>query len=732
MSNDLEDIEYTYPAKQVKAVNVDPIPQRIFDGMKQYEDAARGFDLLGGFEYAKEGLPAGIILSHRPPDAQVAQVYRMSSDPTSTDLELERLTYFNIGTGRTIANFCPIIGDDWRGIWRAGGAIMEMDLDGNEKFQLWRYWEDSESDQILPKIERELDNHPGVGRIERITNDDFRNRNIVVSPSNKLLAFSSNKENGRDTLIYITKLIDSNTGAAADAEPFSLPSQLVTPIPESGEATANWIAQSISVDDRYLLLIKSHSSSYREIYVVDISGRTPAPPRLVRLPNTTEKLEETVTSSISFSHDPSAPHMIYLNTDAYGDFRSVVEYDLHADTVVHITTPEPDLHALRPIPWDTIGLQVTKDSLVFRANVEGWFDLFVVPLSGSHKNQVIQVKLESWEGGGMTYQANARNGRPNEIALKLLSYKSSGFIAHLDITDALQNVQRDEQGRAFISARPAAYQQASVAAPQFRTLPPQLRKFRSFDGLEVPFMYYHPHDGKSAVPVVIYIHGGPEGQSTSQTRVPIHWYLLNELGCAVVYPNVRGSIGYGKRYLALDVVEKREDSVKDIGSLIDYIGNSMKNELDPSRIAVMGGSYGGYMVYTCLTHFSDRLTCGVANFGIAHWPSFLKNTADFRRDNRRRKYGDERIPEVYEFLERISPVNNAAKITVPLSIAHGETDSRVPIGEAKMMWGMVSKNVHAELMVCEKEGHGFKQKSVIEFTNAAKLLFLERFLLSRG
>jgi len=132
----------------------------------------------------------------------------------------------------------------------------------------------------------------------------------------------------------------------------------------------------------------------------------------------------------------------------------------------------------------------------------------------------------------------------------------------------------------------------------------------------------------------------------------------------------------------------------------------------------------------CLTHLSPKLACGVANFGIAHFPSFLRNTAPFRRAIRREKYGDESNPEICAILERISPINNASKITKPLSIAHGENDSRVTVEEAMRMFDIVKKNgIPAELIVCEKEGHGFKQKSVIEYTNAAKIHFLQRFLL---
>jgi len=309
----------------------------------------------------------------------------------------------------------------------------------------------------------------------------------------------------------------------------------------------------------------------------------------------------------------------------------------------------------------------------------------------------------------------------------------NGFLAALDFSHVFEDgfePERDEQdpGNFFVYVSPRAYRQAAPSPPLFKVHPPKLLKFKSFDGLEVSCMYYHPDESQTAVPVVIQIHGGPASQSTAETRIPIHGYLLNELGCAIIYPNVRGSTGYGKRYCALDDVFKREDSVKDIGALLDHIKQNMKNELIASRVAVMGGSYGGYMVYASLVHFSSKLTCGLANFGIAHFPSFLEHTADRRRDQRRREYGDEREPDVRAFLERISPLNNAEKIVVPLSIAHGEEDSRVPVGEALHLWDIASKNHYMELMVCELEGHGFKQKSVIEFTNAAKIYFLERFL----
>ncbi|KAF8191512.1 Alpha/Beta hydrolase protein [Mycena galopus ATCC 62051] len=718
---DYGELEFTEPASRIKAFNVGPVPQRIFDDLGKYEDSNRGFGFTCFETLSDGGDGAGhAIVSHRPSDSQISQYWRMNIDPKQPNLE--RISYFDLGSGRTVSSFRPIAGEDWRGIWRGGGFLLAMDLDGNEYFQLWRYWEDSQCSTVLPPIESELKNEPG-GRIERLTHDNFRYAQVVVSHSNKIMAFSSNKENGTDMLVYVTQLQNSQTGAAADSKPFTLPSRLVTPA--SDKENSRWVVDDISLDDQYLLLTKSFTSARAECYVVHVSGGAP---EIIVLPNATEKPEETVYQRPTFSRDPAKPHLIYMISNAYGDFHSVLAYDRASSTVLHVTTPEPGLRALRPVNWPCVNLSVTTEYIYFLANAGGYTNFFVWPLSGPMKDTVIEIKPE-WEGGQFSYHANSRNGRPHELILQLVSHLSSASLAYLDLKGRLENVQRDESGNAYISVPLARYTQATPIPPAYRTLPAKLLRFKSFDGLEIPCMYYHPNNGESVVPAVISIHGGPAGQSTSNSRSPIHWYIMNELGYAIIYPNVRGSSGYGKRFMALDDVEKREDSVKDIGALLDHIDNSMKNELDASRIAVMGGSYGGYMTLACMIHFPTRFACGLANFPISHWPSFLENTAPVRRAHRRGEYGDERDPEIRAFLEKVSPINRTSEIKSPLQIAHGDTDSRVPIDQAIRMWQTVLKSgVHCELIACEKEGHGFKQKSVTEYTNGAKLHFLERFL----
>ncbi|KAI9460684.1 alpha beta-hydrolase [Boletus coccyginus] len=726
---DYGDLDFTRPADKIKAVNVPDISQETFTGMKAYEDAARvGFDLYGFERTVKTAIgevTGGIFLSHRPEDAQVFQVYRISTDPAST--ELERLTHFNIGTGRIISRFVSIAGEDWRGVFRAGGAIISMDFNGNEHFQLWRYWEDALYEHVLPKIDGELDNAPGKGRIERLTHDDYRYNNIIISPSNKLMAFVSNKENNTDTLAYLTRLAGSNTGATSDSTSFSLPSKLVTPLLRDGK-TERWVTQSISVDDKYLLLARAYGNTYRPMFVVDVSSSEPGKLERILLPGATER-EEATTAHGSFSLDPANPHVIYTVTNAYGNFDAVVSYDIDQRTVTHITTPNlgASVPVLKPIAWEVGHLSVTDACIYFIADVEGWSALYALSLSGPNKNTVVEVKL-GWEGGCIDYTHNWRNGSPYELVLRLASYRSRGFVQRATLD--LQTLKHTPGSNAYIDVELTPYVQAA-ASEVAGAVAPKLIKFRSFDGLEIPALYYHPNEGKSRVPVVIVIHGGPESQATVKHSAT-HGYLINELGIAVVYPNVRGSSGYGRKYMSADDVEKREDAVKDIDALVRYIGSGLFKELDSSRIAVMGGSYGGYMVFATLMHYSSKIKCGVANFGIGNWVTFLENTAPVRRANRRLEYGDESDPVIRAFLERISPLNNAEKISAPLFITHGETDTRVTVHEAVAMYKILQGALgeRAQLVICEGEGHGYKQKSVIEHVNAATIDYLKRFLLS--
>lgn len=266
-------------------------------------------------------------------------------------------------------------------------------------------------------------------------------------------------------------------------------------------------------------------------------------------------------------------------------------------------------------------------------------------------------------------------------------------------------------------------------ATAFRT--PELVHYPTFDKVgdaqrEIPAWVYKPK-GRGPHPVVIAIHGGPEGQARPAFSATYQMWI-DKLGVSVVIPNVRGSSGYGKTYVGLDNGFKREDSVRDIGALLDWIAT--QPDLDADRVAVFGGSYGGYMVLASAVHFSDRLKAAVDIVGISNFVSFLENTQDYRRDLRRVEYGDERDPAMRAHLEKISPLNNVEKIDVPMFIVQGENDPRVPVTEASQMVEALRTQGHAVwYMNALNEGHGYRKRENRDIYQQATVLFLQEHLV---
>jgi dipeptidyl aminopeptidase/acylaminoacyl peptidase len=257
---------------------------------------------------------------------------------------------------------------------------------------------------------------------------------------------------------------------------------------------------------------------------------------------------------------------------------------------------------------------------------------------------------------------------------------------------------------------------------------PELVKWRSFDNKEISGFYFKPAASfKGKRPVIINIHGGPEGQSRPGFQGANNYYL-NELGVAIIYPNVRGSTGYGKTFLASDNGMKREESVKDIGALLDWI--KTQPDLDPERVLVTGGSYGGYMTLAVATMYNDRIRASLDIVGISNFNTFLKNTESYRRDLRRVEYGDERDPAMAAFFEKIAPLNNAHKITKPLFIVQGTNDPRVPRTEAMQMADKVRANGgKVWYLEAKDEGHGFAKKNNQDYLRYATIQFLQQYLL---
>ncbi len=257
---------------------------------------------------------------------------------------------------------------------------------------------------------------------------------------------------------------------------------------------------------------------------------------------------------------------------------------------------------------------------------------------------------------------------------------------------------------------------------------PEPISWTSFDGRAIPGLYYRPPPRFAGPrPLMILIHGGPEGQARAGFITRLNYYL-NELGIAIIYPNVRGSTGYGKSYTLLDNGERREDSVKDIGALLDWVGE--QPDLDADRVMIMGGSYGGYMTLASAVHYADRIRCAVDIVGISNFVSFLENTKPYRRDLRRAEYGDERDPQMRAHLESISPLGQAAKITKPLFVIQGRNDPRVPVTEAEqIVETMKTTGTPVWYLEAKDEGHGFRKKRNQDYQMYATVLFVRTYLL---
>lgn len=261
--------------------------------------------------------------------------------------------------------------------------------------------------------------------------------------------------------------------------------------------------------------------------------------------------------------------------------------------------------------------------------------------------------------------------------------------------------------------------------PQTTFVEPELISWRSFDDREITGFLYRPRT-PGPHPVIVNIHGGPESQFRPGFSPTIQ-YWVNELGVAVIAPNVRGSQGYGKDFLALDNGPRREDSVRDIGALLDWI--AVNDSLDEARVMVYGGSYGGYMVLASMTHYNDRLAGAVDIVGISNFVSFLENTSGYRRDLRRAEYGDERNADMRAVFDRISPLNNIARVNKPIFVVHGYNDPRVPVSEAEQVYAAVRRNGgEAWLMIAINEGHGFARRENQEAQREAETLFFRRVL----
>ncbi|GCF07691.1 S9 family peptidase [Dictyobacter arantiisoli] len=268
-----------------------------------------------------------------------------------------------------------------------------------------------------------------------------------------------------------------------------------------------------------------------------------------------------------------------------------------------------------------------------------------------------------------------------------------------------------------------ATQSARGGIPRSAFVHPQLVRYPTFDGREIPAFLYLPQQAQQNIPVVINVHGGPEGQSRPLFD-PVTQYFVS-LGYAVLAPNVRGSVGYGYDYQSLDDVRLRMDSVADLRAAALWLRERSIAAAD--KIVVMGGSYGGFMVLSAITTYPDLWAAAVDIVGIANFVSFLENTGPYRRKLREAEYGS--LEHDREFLEQISPIRSVDQITAPLFVVHGANDPRVPVGEAEQIVAALrERQVPVEYLRFEDEGHGLIKRSNRLIAYPAIARFLQQYL----
>lgn len=520
------------------------------------------------------------------------------------------------------------------------------------------------------------------GRSTLLTDGKSRNGGARWSNSGDRFIYTSTRRNGRDNDLYLVSL----------AVPTA--SKLVK------EFKGSWFAVDWSPDDRRLIVANRISANESYLHLLDLETGALTP--LNAQPSGADTI---AYSAAVWSEDGQS---IFIVSDQDTEFATLRELDLR-------TGRQRTLSA--DIPWDISSVAVTPDrrTLAFTVNENGRDSLYLFHTRSRQRSAVNDLPLGGI--GGLEFSPKG-----DQLGFTLSTAQTPGDVFVLDLNSRrLERWTQSETGG--LNSNKFAVP-TLISYPTFDEVSPGQRR-------QIPAIYYRPTAVGSGqkYPVVINIHGGPESQSTVGF-VPSTQFMVNEMGVAVIYPNVRGSSGYGKSYLKLDNGLKREDSVKDIGALLDWI--AAQPELDASRVMVMGGSYGGYMVLASMTHYNDRLAGGIDLVGISNFVTFLSNTQDYRRDLRRVEYGDERDPAMKAHLEKISPLTNIDKITRPMLIGQGFNDPRVPVSEAEQALAALKKNgVQPWYFLAMDEGHGFAKKDTANAYQNVTMYFIEKQLLRR-
>jgi len=500
--------------------------------------------------------------------------------------------------------------------------------------------------------------HVGEPAARLLTDGKSLNGAPIWSNSGREVAFFSTSRDGRSLDIDIV-----------DPESGTLP-RLALAGDGSGAA---WSVLDWSPDDSKLLVLKEVSISEGYLYIVDLSSGQkreiePSPAKVG-------------IAGAKFTRDGQG---VYLISDRDSEFARLRYINLFTNDKTVISAH---------IPWDIEALALSRDGhyLGYVSNEAGAGKLNLLDLR-THQDLTPPRLQQSGVISSLNFDADG----------KRLAF---GFAAANQPRDAYVLDISGNRLEPWTRSEPGAVDLAKFVLPR-------LAEFPSFDRVDgkarqVPAYVYEP-TSSGPHPVLISLHGGPESQFRPGFD-PWLQYMVNELGFAVIAPNVRGSSGYGKTYMALDNGMLREDAVKDVGAMLVWI--ALRKEFDAKHVVVAGGSYGGYLALATLVNYSDRLRGGIDVSGIADFVSFLTNTAPYRQNQRRAEYGDERDLEMRSFLRRISPLTNADRITRPLLVVHGKNDPRVPLSEAEQIVNKLrAKGGEVWYLLAADEGHGYRKK----------------------
>jgi dipeptidyl aminopeptidase/acylaminoacyl peptidase len=510
------------------------------------------------------------------------------------------------------------------------------------------------------------------GEVTLLTDGKSRNLMGPWSSDGDRIAYMSTRRTGKDTDLWVMNPADPKTD------------HLLTPLSGGGWRPEDW-----SPDDKKILLLEEFSINESYLWLVDaVTGqRSELTPR-----HATEKVSY---GEARFSKDGKG---IYVTTDKDSEFHRLAYIDLETKQPTYLTTP---------IHWDVESFDLAHDGklLAFVTDEEG---LSVVHVRDTTNGKEMPLPhIPTGVVGGLRWH---RNG--HDLGFSLNNSRSPGDCYSIDVANEKLERWTNSESALKTESFPAA----------------ELIHWKSFDGKMISgFLYKPPAKFSGKRPVLVIIHGGPEGQSVP-TFLGRNLYLLNELGIALIYPNVRGSTGYGKTFSLLDNGMKRQDTYKDINALFDWI--AAQGELDSDRIAVTGGSYGGHMTLAVSTFYSDRIRCSVDIVGMSNLVTFLEHTEAYRRDLRRVEYGDERDPQMRAYLEKIAPMNNIEKIKKPMLVIAGKNDPRVPLSESQQIAEALKQaGTPVWLMIANDEGHGYRKKPNQDFQFYSTVEFLQEYLL---